>query len=84
MVLIGGPDDEMIRPWQSSQFGFWKNNDTIIEELRNRTIYQNDSIGLKTLDESKKLILQTVPGVKHIEWLWNTTVIDQYIIPHLD
>lgn len=84
LILAGSPADKMLKPWQSSQFGFWNNNGDTIEDLRSRTIYTTDAIGLRTLDEAKKLIIYTVPNVQHLEWLYNKDVIDQYIIPHLD
>ncbi|XP_018542701.1 lysosomal thioesterase PPT2 isoform X2 [Lates calcarifer] len=31
LVLIGGPDDGVITPWQSSQFGFYDDNETVVE-----------------------------------------------------
>ena len=83
MVLIGGPDDGVITPWQSSQFGYYDNNETVIE-LRDRPTYHDDLIGLKTLDEQKKLIMHTVPGVPHFEWHLNVSIVDQFLLPYLD
>ncbi|XP_008543172.1 lysosomal thioesterase PPT2 homolog [Microplitis demolitor] len=83
LVLIGGPDDGVITPWQSSQFGYYKFNETVVE-MRNREIYQTDAIGLKTLDKAKKLMTYTVPGVTHDQWHKNMTLVDLYILPHLD
>ncbi|XP_048376207.1 lysosomal thioesterase PPT2 isoform X3 [Stegostoma tigrinum] len=31
LVLIGGPDDGVITPWQSSQFGFYDEHETVID-----------------------------------------------------
>jgi len=31
LVLIGGPDDGVITPWQSSFFGFYDANETVLE-----------------------------------------------------
>ncbi|OXU25597.1 hypothetical protein TSAR_006617 [Trichomalopsis sarcophagae] len=83
MVLIGGPDDGVITPWQSSQFGFYDKNETVVE-LRDRDEYKNDLIGLKTLDKQKKLIMHTVPGIPHFMWHKNVSIVDQFILPHLD
>ncbi|KAL6429956.1 hypothetical protein ACFW04_007645 [Cataglyphis niger] len=83
MILIGGPDDGVITPWQSSHFGYYDNNNTVIE-MRDRSIYKNDSIGLKTLDKQGKLKLITVPGIPHTEWHKNISIIDHFLLPHLD
>ncbi|XP_072389371.1 lysosomal thioesterase PPT2 homolog [Diabrotica undecimpunctata] len=83
LVLIGGPDDNVITPWQSSQFGYYNENGTVID-IKDRAIFQQDSIGLKTLYEKKKLKLVTVPGVNHFMWHLNMTICDNYILPHLD
>jgi palmitoyl-protein thioesterase len=83
MVLIGGPDDGVITPWQSSQFGYYDNNETIVE-MHDRDEYKNDLIGLKTLDKQKKIIIHTVPGIPHFEWHKNASIVDQFILPYLD
>lgn len=85
LVLIGGPDDGTIKPWQSSQFGFYQDNSrSTIEELHTRAIYKTDAIGLKTLDDAKKLTIYTIPEIEHVVFLTDNTVIDKYILPHLD
>lgn len=83
MILIGGPDDGVITPWQSSHFGYYNNNSSVIE-MRDRTIYKNDTIGLKTLDKRGKLKLITVPGIPHTEWHKNISIIDKFLLPYLD
>ncbi|XP_076241221.1 palmitoyl-protein thioesterase 2 isoform X2 [Calliopsis andreniformis] len=55
LVLVGGPDDGVITPWQSSHFGYFDANETVID-MRDRPIYKDDYIGLKTLDESGTII----------------------------
>ncbi|XP_078052800.1 palmitoyl-protein thioesterase 2 isoform X2 [Augochlora pura] len=83
MILIGGPDDGVITPWQSSHFGYFDANLTVIE-MRDRPIYEGDLIGLKTLDKNKKLTLITVPNVQHSDWHKNVSIIDDYLLPYLD
>lgn len=83
VVLIGGPDDNVITPWQSSQFGYYDANETVVE-LKSRDIYEQDLIGLKTLDKKGKLHLVTVPGVNHFMWHINISVVDNAILPYLD
>ncbi|GBP76673.1 Lysosomal thioesterase PPT2 homolog [Eumeta japonica] len=83
LVLIGGPDDQVITPWQSSQFGFFEGNETVVE-MRDQLIYKEDRIGLKTLDKAKKLHVVTVPGINHFNWHMNVSIVDNYLLPYLD
>uniref|UniRef100_V5GM39 palmitoyl-CoA hydrolase n=1 Tax=Anoplophora glabripennis TaxID=217634 RepID=V5GM39_ANOGL len=83
MVLIGGPDDNVITPWQSSQFGYFNDNGTVINFM-NRDIYKEDRIGLRTLDKKGKLKIITVPGINHFMWHINMSVCDNYVLPYLD
>lgn len=83
IVLIGGPNDMIITPWQSSHFGYFdKDNDVI--PFHQRGIYINDTIGLKTLEQSGRLKILTIPHVHHFAWHLNLTVIDHAILPYLD
>ncbi|KAI8427496.1 hypothetical protein MSG28_002028 [Choristoneura fumiferana] len=83
LVLIGGPDDNVITPWQSSQFGYYDANETVIE-MHDQPIYKDDKIGLKSLDKKGKLHVVTVPGVNHFSWHMNVSIVDDYLLPYLD
>ncbi|KAL0848900.1 hypothetical protein ABMA28_013302 [Loxostege sticticalis] len=83
LVLIGGPDDNVITPWQSSQFGYYNTNETVIE-MKEQDIYREDRIGLRALDESGRLHVVTVPGVNHFSWHMNVSIVDDYLLPFLD
>ncbi|PWA15083.1 hypothetical protein CCH79_00008640, partial [Gambusia affinis] len=73
LVLIGGPDDGVITPWQSSQFGFYDDNETVIE-IQHQDLYLRDVFGLKTLAARGDLFFCTFPGVEHVWWHSNETV----------
>ncbi|XP_077363974.1 lysosomal thioesterase PPT2 [Festucalex cinctus] len=73
LVLVGGPDDGVITPWQSSQFGFFDDNETVVE-MQRQGIYLTDIFGLKTLAARGDLILCSVPYVQHVWWHSNETV----------
>ncbi|XP_013884171.1 lysosomal thioesterase PPT2 [Austrofundulus limnaeus] len=73
MVLIGGPDDGVITPWQSSHFGFYDDNENVVE-MRNQEFYRNDTFGLKTLDARGGLSVCVQSGVEHTHWHDNFTV----------
>ncbi|CAD5118675.1 DgyrCDS7360 [Dimorphilus gyrociliatus] len=82
-ILIGGPDDGVITPWQSSQFSIFDENEQVVN-YKDRHLYKTDAIGLKTLEEQNKLHFCTVPGVFHTKWHGNLTVFKQCIEQWLD
>ncbi|XP_060847332.1 uncharacterized protein LOC132926925 [Rhopalosiphum padi] len=87
LVLIGGPDDGVISPWQSSQFAVLDSSGKLISmrERRQDDIYSdNDPIGLHQLDMTDRLVEYTVPGVNHHEWHHNEKVLRECIIGWLD
>ncbi|XP_012566774.2 lysosomal thioesterase PPT2-B isoform X1 [Hydra vulgaris] len=67
LVLIGGPQDEVIKPWQSSLFGFF-DSDLKVVDMANQTMFIEDWFGLRTLYERGKVYLFTIPNVRHEEW----------------
>ena len=103
LVLIGGPDDGVITPWQSryeehkilffimflseqssywcSHFGVFAEDESVIP-MEDRAIYIEDLFGLKTIRH--KTHIYTIDGVTHHHWHQNISVIDNYILPHLD
>lgn len=66
-----------------SHFGFFDEDDNVVP-MHHRHIYQNDSIGLKTLDKNGKLKILSFANVKHREWHLNVDIINESIIPYLD
>jgi len=91
-VMIGGPQDGVITPWQSSQMGsyledgIYKNNlkEIPVVDMRSLKIYKDDVFGLKTLDKANKIHTYTFDGVEHHQWTRNKTIFDQAILPWLD
>uniref|UniRef100_A0A8C1S3B4 palmitoyl-CoA hydrolase n=1 Tax=Cyprinus carpio TaxID=7962 RepID=A0A8C1S3B4_CYPCA len=73
LVLIGGADDGVITPWQSSQFGFYDENETVVE-MKNQKVFLMDFFGLKTLYARGDLALCSMAGVAHVFWHSNETV----------
>lgn len=73
LVLIGGKDDGVITPWQSSIFGFYDSDETVID-MKNQDYYKKDAFGLKTLDVRGAVVKCVVPGVWHTSWHSNLTV----------
>ncbi|KAK2831617.1 hypothetical protein Q7C36_016703 [Tachysurus vachellii] len=77
LVLIGGPDDGVITPWQSSHFGFYNSNETVVE-MKQQDWYLEDVFGLKTLDDRGALVNSSrrIFIIKALE-LFNLTFLQQ-------
>ncbi|XP_051966271.1 lysosomal thioesterase PPT2-like [Xyrauchen texanus] len=73
LVLIGGRDDGVITPWESSIFGFYDSNENVIE-MEKQDWYLRDAFGLKTLDSKGAVVKCLIPGVSHTSWHSNLTV----------
>ncbi|CAJ1062837.1 lysosomal thioesterase PPT2-A-like [Xyrichtys novacula] len=73
LVLIGGPDDGVITPWQSSFFGFYDKKDNVVE-MKDQRFYRKNLFGLKTLDARGGISTCVRPGVEHTTWYSNFTV----------
>ncbi|TGO34166.1 hypothetical protein BHYA_0209g00040 [Botrytis hyacinthi] len=59
-VMYVFEDDTTVIPKES---GWWAEvNDTEVTPLKERAIYKEDWVGLKTLDEAGKLVFETIPG----------------------
>ncbi|KAM7421403.1 hypothetical protein PAMA_015502 [Pampus argenteus] len=73
LVLIGGPDDGVITPWQSSLFGFYDSNESVVQ-MKDQEFYKNDTFGLRTLNTRGDVSVCVHSGVKHVQWHSNFTV----------
>nr|XP_048293901.1 lysosomal thioesterase PPT2 isoform X1 [Myodes glareolus] len=82
LVLIGGPDDGVITPWQSSFFGFYDANETVLE-MEEQPVYLRDSFGLKTLLARGAIVRCPMAGISHTTWHSNRTLYDTCIEPWL-
>merc|ERR1719285_1139273 len=59
-----------IEPWHSGIFGYFVpgTNDTF-QRMEERSIYQDDLFGLKTLDEEGRLHIRSVWNIGHDQWV---------------
>uniref|UniRef100_K3WY21 Lysosomal thioesterase PPT2 n=1 Tax=Globisporangium ultimum (strain ATCC 200006 / CBS 805.95 / DAOM BR144) TaxID=431595 RepID=K3WY21_GLOUD len=86
--FFGSPGDDVIAPWQSSILGRYNNVNTA-EQIRDdfdkfhvETVectheYQDDTYGLRTLDDRGGLFLHTVPDIGHSCWVADSTPLGQ-------
>ncbi|KAL7647922.1 UNVERIFIED_CONTAM: hypothetical protein RMT77_001532 [Armadillidium vulgare] len=82
LVMVKFLQDSMVVPRESEWFGFYApGQDEIVLPLRNTTLYQEDRLGLKILDEAGKLQFLTVDG-DHLdfsdEWFVEN-IVDTYL-----
>ncbi|CAK8674919.1 unnamed protein product [Clavelina lepadiformis] len=82
VVLIGGPDDGVISPWQSAQFACYNEREDVVP-MRNLQIYKDDVFGLKSLDRRGSLHECTMANVHHIYWHRTEAVFKKCIEPWL-
>jgi len=82
MVALGSPQDLAIVPWESSIFGYYNENLDVIP-YRNQSIYLRDTYGLKSLDERGGLVVRSVLGVNHVQWLACESAVLPYVLPYL-
>ncbi|XP_061406225.1 lysosomal thioesterase PPT2-like [Lethenteron reissneri] len=79
LVLIGGPADKEVTPWQSSLFETYDKNMNILR-MANQEVYTKDTFGLRSLSETGKLSKCIVPGITHLSFLKSYYVFQKCII----
>ncbi|NXO02792.1 PPT2 thioesterase, partial [Rhinopomastus cyanomelas] len=82
LVLIGGPDDGVITPWQSSLFGFYDANEKVLE-MQEQPVFLQDTFGLRTLWGRGALGGCSVPAVGHTGWHRHRPTFLHCILPWL-
>jgi hypothetical protein len=84
LILMASPHDRIIRPWQSSIFGFHNENETRILDMRERDIYKLDTFGLKTLHNSNRLKIHVVQNIHHSQFIHNKKFFIDHILQYLN
>ena len=80
-VMVMFNQDDVVEPKQSAHFEFYSpGQDREVLPLNESAIYQEDWLGLRTLDESGRLHFFSVEG-KHVEIDYDWVA--EYIIPFL-
>jgi len=76
--------DGGIEPFQSGDIGFFQtNSNTTFRTVYEGVLYNNDTFGLKTLDEAGNLTVIAVANVSHNTWRSAEDTL-KYIVPILD
>ena len=82
LVLIGGPQDGVITPWQSALFGFYDAKLDVIEMEKQR-VYIEDWFGLGTLGARDAIHSYTFENITHTSWHGSEIVFNKAIEPWL-
>ena len=83
LVLVGGPDEDALRPRESAQFGFYTergNRDNEVIPMEETRFYKEDLFGLKSLDERGGVVMCTVAGLTHTQFRDDKTVMDKCVL----
>lgn len=83
LVLVGGPSDDVVKPWQSSQYTYYDEDVNVINK-KDYNIYKEDTFGLKTLDERNDLSFCTVFSLHHNFFHVNRRVYEKCVKPHVE
>lgn len=78
-LFIMWDNEQTIVPKESSWWGQWDNNYNLLHRNQTR-LYQEDLIGLKTLEETGRATFITIPG-GHMDYTWEE--VDSIVIPFL-
>ena len=87
MVLVGGPDEDALRPWQSAQFGYYSKRGNRAEEvipMEETRLYTEDLFGLKTLDRRGGVVKCTVEGLDHSQFRDDERVMGECVLPAVE
>lgn len=82
LILIGGPQDGVITPWQSAQFGFYDAKINVIAMKKQKT-YAEDWFGLGTLGKRNAIHSYTFENITHTSWHGSEIVFNKAIKPWL-
>lgn len=82
-VGSGADYDGGIAPWQTGVWGSYDSSGHLVN-MTEQPFYTNDTFGLRSLNESGRLVTTIVPGVSHGDWTGDREIIRKYILPHLD
>lgn len=76
-LFVGGPDDGVIVPWQSTQFGFYVGsvNASRMVDMEQLPVYTDDTFGLRSMDADGRLHRLVVPNVTHMELVRDARVL---------
>ncbi|CAM9348305.1 unnamed protein product [Lampetra fluviatilis] len=82
LVMVGGPGEDVVMPWQSSFFETYDEHLGILG-MTAQEVYTQDSFGLRTLDEAGNLTKCVVPYVRHLQFPFDRYTFEKCILQWL-
>lgn len=68
LVLVKFLNDTMVQPTESSWFGYYSpGQDREVQTMRQTDLYKLDKLGLKEMDEQRKLVFLATEG-EHLQF----------------
>ena len=75
-------------PSCTPQSGAWgyinSHNYEDVVEMEAMDYYVHDTFGLRTLDETGRLVIMTPANVSHAAWIHDQATVETYVLPQLD
>ena len=86
LVLIGGKNEDIIDPWQSTLFGFYtdKGFHGEVVPMEQTRLYLDDLFGLKTLHERGAVLRCRYDGLTHLQFRDHKGMLHACVFPALD
>lgn len=86
LVMVGGPGDDVVDPWESTQFGFYTKDgfNAPPVTMRETEAYVKDLFGLKTLDERGGVVACTYNGINHLQFRDYPPMLDLCVVPAIN
>jgi len=81
-AFFGSESDGVIQPWYSSVWSYLDAGGNRVP-MEQQSVWVNDTLGLRSLNQTGRLLVEQVRGVHHGDWLRNPALWDQHIYPRL-
>ena len=84
-VLIGGPGENVIDPWQSTVFGYYTEDgfDKGMIPMEESRLFVEDLFGLRSLAERGDLVKCIYPGIGHLKFRDDPNMLRRCVLPAL-
>jgi len=82
VYCFGSEADQIVVPWQTEHFGFYKNGSTTeMEPYCERLV--SETLGLDKMNKDGRLHLIHVTGIRHTDWLHRRDIVRKHLLKPL-